>query len=32
MSEGGVTAIEEALRIQPTWFNGGMDLPGPGGR
>ncbi len=31
MSEGGVTAIEEALRIQPTWFNGGMELPGPGG-
>jgi acetyl-CoA acetyltransferase/uncharacterized OB-fold protein len=31
MSEGGVTAIEEALRIHPTWFNGGGDLPGPGG-
>lgn len=31
MSEGGVTAVEEALRIQPTWFNGGMDIPGPGG-
>jgi acetyl-CoA acetyltransferase/uncharacterized OB-fold protein len=31
MSEGGVTAVEEALRIQPTWHNGGMDLPGPGG-
>ena len=31
MSEGGPTAIEEALRIHPTWLNGGMDLPGPGG-
>ena len=32
MSEGGVTALEEALRIHPTWINGGMDLPGQGGR
>jgi acetyl-CoA acetyltransferase len=31
MSEGGVTALEEALRIQPTWINGGMEIPGPGG-
>jgi acetyl-CoA acetyltransferase/uncharacterized OB-fold protein len=31
MSEGGVTAVEEALRIHPTWINGGMELPGPGG-
>jgi acetyl-CoA acetyltransferase/uncharacterized OB-fold protein len=31
MSEGGVTAIEEALRLRPTWINGGGDLPGPGG-
>jgi acetyl-CoA acetyltransferase/uncharacterized OB-fold protein len=31
MSEGGVAAVEEALRIRPTWTNGGMDLPGPGG-
>src|SRR3546814_21171078 len=31
MSEGGVTAVEEALRIHPTWPNGGGDLPGPGG-
>ncbi len=30
-SEGGVPAVEEALRIQPTWFNGGMELPGQGG-
>ena len=31
MSEGGVTAVEESLRIHPTWINGGGDLPGPGG-
>lgn len=31
MSEGGVTAVEEALRRQPTWINGGGDLPGQGG-
>ena len=31
MSEGGVTAVEEALRLHPTWINGGMDIPGPGG-
>jgi acetyl-CoA acetyltransferase/uncharacterized OB-fold protein len=31
MSEGGATAVEEALRIHPTWINGGGDLPGPGG-
>ncbi len=31
MSEGGVTAVEEALRLRPTWHNGGGDLPGPGG-
>ena len=31
MSEGGVGAVEEALRLHPTWTNGGMDLPGPGG-
>src|SRR5207302_939498 len=31
MSEGGVTAVEEALRIHPTWINGGGDLHGPGG-
>jgi acetyl-CoA acetyltransferase/uncharacterized OB-fold protein len=31
MSEGGVTAVEEALRIQPTWHNGGGELPGPAG-
>jgi acetyl-CoA acetyltransferase/uncharacterized OB-fold protein len=31
MSEGGVTAVEEALRLHPTWINGGGELPGPGG-
>ena len=31
MSEGGVTAVEDALRLHPTWINGGGDLPGPGG-
>jgi acetyl-CoA acetyltransferase/uncharacterized OB-fold protein len=31
MSEGGVTAVEEALRLHPTWINGGMDVPGQGG-
>jgi acetyl-CoA acetyltransferase len=31
MSEGGVAAVEEALRIHPTWINGGTELPGPGG-
>lgn len=31
MSEGGTTAVEEALRLRPTWINGGAELPGPGG-
>jgi acetyl-CoA acetyltransferase/uncharacterized OB-fold protein len=31
MSEGGIPALEEALRIRPTWFNGGMEIPGQGG-
>ena len=31
ISEGGVTAIEEALRLRPTWINGGGDLPGQAG-
>src|SRR5204863_6469017 len=29
--EGGVSAVEEALRVHPTWTNGGLDLPGQGG-
>jgi acetyl-CoA acetyltransferase/uncharacterized OB-fold protein len=31
MGEGGCTALENALGIQPTWINGGMDTFGPGG-
>jgi acetyl-CoA acetyltransferase/uncharacterized OB-fold protein len=31
MGEGGCTAVEEALRLNPTWINGGGDLPGPAG-
>lgn len=31
MGEGGVTALEGALGIRPTWINGGMDTLGPGG-
>ena len=31
MSEGGVSAVEEALRLHPTWINGGSELPGQGG-
>ena len=30
-SEGGIVALESALRIRPTWFNGGGDLPGQSG-
>ena len=30
-SEGGITAVEESLRIRPTWFNGSMETPGQGG-
>jgi len=29
--EGGVTALEAALRIRPTWYNGGAETFGPGG-
>ena len=29
--EGGITPIEEALRLRPTWISGGGDIPGPGG-
>ncbi|MBB4776105.1 thiolase C-terminal domain-containing protein [Actinomadura livida] len=28
MSEGGVMALEEALRLRPTWVNGGPETPG----
>ena len=30
-SEGGVTALEAALGIRPTWHNGAMETFGPGG-
>jgi acetyl-CoA acetyltransferase len=30
-SEGGIVALEAALRLRPTWFAGGGDLPGQGG-
>jgi acetyl-CoA acetyltransferase/uncharacterized OB-fold protein len=29
--EGGITPVEEALRLRPTWISGGGDIPGPGG-
>ncbi|MGC7101459.1 thiolase C-terminal domain-containing protein [Amycolatopsis lurida] len=29
--EGGVTALESALGVQPTWYNGGGETFGPGG-
>jgi acetyl-CoA acetyltransferase len=31
MSEGGITAVEEALRVRPTWIDGGGEFPGPSG-
>ncbi len=31
MGEGGVSALEDALGIRPTWFNGGMETFGPAG-
>src|SRR5205085_10772827 len=31
ISEGGVQAVEDALRLRPTWINGGGELPGPAG-
>ncbi|MEU9017681.1 OB-fold domain-containing protein [Actinomadura sp. NPDC048394] len=30
-AEGGVTALESALGIRPTWYNGGAETFGPGG-
>jgi acetyl-CoA acetyltransferase len=30
-SEGGILALEAALRVRPTWFNGGGDTPGQSG-
>ncbi len=31
MSEGGVSALEDALGLRPTWYNGGGETFGPGG-
>ncbi|MGE9809463.1 thiolase C-terminal domain-containing protein [Janibacter sp. G1551] len=31
MTEGGVTAVEEALRIHPVWVNGASETPGQNG-
>src|SRR5262249_15666620 len=31
MGEGGVSALEGALGLRPSWINGGMDTFGPGG-
>jgi acetyl-CoA acetyltransferase/uncharacterized OB-fold protein len=30
-SEGGITAVEESLRLRPTWFNSTGETPGQGG-
>jgi acetyl-CoA acetyltransferase/uncharacterized OB-fold protein len=30
-AEGGITAVEDALGIRPTWFNGGAETFGPSG-
>jgi acetyl-CoA acetyltransferase/uncharacterized OB-fold protein len=30
-AEGGITAVEEALRLRPVWYSGGLEVPGPGG-
>lgn len=30
-AEGGVTALEAALGVRPTWYNGGSETFGPGG-
>jgi len=31
MSEGGVTALEDILRLRPSWINSGLELPGQAG-
>jgi acetyl-CoA acetyltransferase/uncharacterized OB-fold protein len=31
MSEGGVSTLEDALGVRPTWYNGGGETFGPGG-
>ena len=30
-AEGGVSALEFAMRLRPTWFNGGIETPGQSG-
>jgi acetyl-CoA acetyltransferase/uncharacterized OB-fold protein len=30
-AEGGITALESALGLRPTWYNGGSETFGPGG-
>lgn len=30
-SEGGITALEDALGLRPTWYNGGAETFGPAG-
>jgi acetyl-CoA acetyltransferase/uncharacterized OB-fold protein len=31
IAEGGITALEDTLRIRPTWYNGGGETFGPSG-
>jgi acetyl-CoA acetyltransferase/uncharacterized OB-fold protein len=31
MTEGGIYAMEDALRVRPSWINGGLETPGQGG-
>ena len=31
MSEGGITPVEEALQLRPTWVNSGSETPGQNG-
>ena len=31
ITEGGVTALESALGLRPSWYSGGLDTFGPGG-
>jgi acetyl-CoA acetyltransferase len=31
MSEGGITPVEEALQLRPTWVNSGAEAPGQNG-
>ena len=31
IGEGGITPVEEALRLRPTWVNGGGDIHSPAG-